>query len=191
MAVISEVNILEDANWWIDSGAARHVCNDTSFFNTYEPVDDGTVLYMGYSSIATIKGKGTVDLEFTSRKIVSLTNVCHVPKVRKNLVSGSLLNKHGFKLVFESDKFIISKGGIFVGKGYLYQGMFKLNINKINNSIYMLDSFYFWHARLRHVNTRNMNDMVKLDLIPKYDNKKKANPPSCYQYPHPECSEYP
>ena len=104
-----------------------------------------------------------MDLEFTSRKIVSLTNVCHVLEVRKNLVSGSLLNKHGFKLVFESDKFILSKGGIFVGKGYLYQGMFKLNINKINNSIYMLDSFYLWHARLGHVNTRKMNDMVKLD----------------------------
>ena len=171
VAVISKVNILEDANdWWIDSGAARHVCNDTSFFNTYEPVDDGTVLYMGNSSTATIKCKGTMDLEFTSGKIVSLTNVCHVREVRKNLVSRSLLNKHGFKLVFESDKFILSKGGIFVGKGYLYQGMFKLNINKINNSIYMLDSFYFWHTRLGHANTRNMNGMVKLDLIPKYDN---------------------
>ena len=125
---------------------------------------------MGNSSTATIKGKGTVDLEFTSGKIVFLTNVCHVPEVRKNLVSGSLLNKHGFNLVFESDKFILSKGGIFVGKGYLYQGMFKLNINKTNNSINMLDSFYLWHARLGHVNTRKMNDMVKLDLIPKYDN---------------------
>ena len=143
MAVISEVNILEDANdWWIDSGATRHVCNDKSFFNTYESVDDGTILYMGNSSIATIKGKGTMDLEFTFGKIVSLTNVCHVPEVRKNLASGSLLNKHGFKLVFESDKFILSKGGIFVEKGYLYEGRFKLNVNKINNSIYMLDSLY-------------------------------------------------
>ena len=171
MVVISKVNILKDADdWWIDSGATRHVCNENSFFNTYEPVDDGTILYMGNSSTATIKGKGIVDLEFTSGKIVSLTNVCHVPEVRKNLVSGSLLNKHGFKLVFKSDKFILSKGGILVGKGYLYQGMFKLNINNINNSIYMLDSFYLWHARLGHVNTRKMNDMVKLDLIPKYDN---------------------
>ena len=131
VAVISEVNILEDANdWWIDSGATRHVCNDKSFFNTYEPVDDGTVLYIGNSSIATIKGKGTMDLEFTFGKIVSLTNVFHVPEVRKNLVSGSFLNKHGFKLVFESDKFILSKGGIFVGKGYLYQGMLSLILIK-------------------------------------------------------------
>ena len=91
VAVISEVNILEDANdWWINSGATRHVCNDKSFFNTYEPMDDGTILYMGNSSIATIKGKDTVDLEFTSGKIVSLTNVCHVLEVRKKPCIGKL-----------------------------------------------------------------------------------------------------
>ena len=114
--------------------------------------------------------KGTVDLEFTSGKVLSLNDVYHVPDVRKNLVSGSLLNKHGFKLVFESDKFVLSKGGIFVGKGYMYQGMFKLNI--INNTsifAYIVDSISLWHARLGHVNTRKMHDMVNLDLIPKYD----------------------
>ena len=82
VAVISEVNILEDVDdWWINSGATRHVCNDKSFFNTYESVDDGTILYMGNSSTATIKGKGKVDLEFTYGKSVSLTNVCHVLEV--------------------------------------------------------------------------------------------------------------
>ena len=59
--------------------------------------------------------------------------------------------------------------------------MFKLNINKINNSIYMLDSFDLWHARLGHVNTRKMNDMVKLDLIPKYDNNKGDRCKICIQ----------
>ena len=72
---------------------------------------------MGNSSTATIKGKGSVELQFTSGKVLTLNDVYYVPEVRKNLVSGSLLNKFGFKLVFEADKFILSKGGIFVGKG--------------------------------------------------------------------------
>ncbi|XP_059669155.1 uncharacterized protein LOC132314297 [Cornus florida] len=38
--------------------------------------------------------------------------------IRNNLVSGALLSKHGFKMVFESDNFILSKNGVFVGKGY-------------------------------------------------------------------------
>ena len=53
-----------------------------------------------------------MDLEFTFGKL-SLTNVCHVPEVRKNLVLGSLLNKEFLLL----NKLILSKGGIFVGKG--------------------------------------------------------------------------
>lgn len=101
MAVVSEVNMLEDAgDWWIDSGATRHVCNNKNLFTIYEQVSDGTFLYMGNSSIAAIMGKGTLDLKFTSGKVLTLSDVYHVPDVRKNLVSGSLLNKHGFNLVF-------------------------------------------------------------------------------------------
>ncbi|GJY48211.1 zinc finger, CCHC-type containing protein [Tanacetum coccineum] len=33
--------------WWIDSGATTHVCKDRLWFKTYEPVEDGSVLYMG------------------------------------------------------------------------------------------------------------------------------------------------
>ena len=70
----------------------------------------------------------------------SYNDVYHVPKVRKNLVSGSLLKRNGFKLVFKSDNFVLTNG-IFVGKGYIYERMFKLNIiNKINAYfVYMID----------------------------------------------------
>ncbi|GJR99358.1 zinc finger, CCHC-type containing protein [Tanacetum coccineum] len=106
VAMISEAfSLEEDKSWWVDSGATRHV-----------------------------KGKGKIDLVFTSGNTLTLKNVLHVPDVCKNLVSGSLLNKFGFKLVFESDKFILSKGGKFVGKGYHTGGMFKLNIKDVVNS---------------------------------------------------------
>ena len=71
-------------------------CNDKSLFTTYEPVSDGTVLYMGNFSTAAIKGNRKVDLEFTSGKVLMPSDVYHVPDVRKNLVSGGLLNGHGF-----------------------------------------------------------------------------------------------
>ena len=55
----------------------------------------------------------------TYGKELTLTNVLYVPEIRKNLVFGSLLNSHGFWLVFESDKFVLSKRGMYVGKGYM------------------------------------------------------------------------
>jgi len=53
-----------------------------------------------------------------------LNDVLYVPEMCKNLVSGWLLNKHGFRLVFESNKFVLTKIGMFVGKGYADGGMF-------------------------------------------------------------------
>ena len=67
-------------------------------------------------------------------KELTLTNVLYVLEIRKNLVSGSLLNSHGFQLVFESNKFVLSKNEMYVGKGYMSSGMWKLNVMTIIKS---------------------------------------------------------
>ena len=74
---------------------------------------------MGNGSHATVLGVGTVDLKFTSGKIMRLKNVQHAPSIKKNLVSGSLLCRDGFKLVFESNKVVISRYGQFIGKAMI------------------------------------------------------------------------
>jgi hypothetical protein len=85
---------------------------------------------MGNGSHASIRGVGTVDLKFTSGKIVQLRNVQlrnmqHVPSMNKNLVSGSLLCRDGFKVILESNKVVVSKHGQFIGKGYECGGLFR------------------------------------------------------------------
>ena len=76
--------------WWVDTGANIHVCADASLFSSYQ--DGGTSsLLMGNGSHARVLGVGTVNLKFTSGKTVRLKNVQHVPTIKKNLVSGSLL----------------------------------------------------------------------------------------------------
>ncbi|GJW78374.1 zinc finger, CCHC-type containing protein [Tanacetum coccineum] len=166
--------------WWIDSGATTHVCKDRCWFKTFEPVEDGSVLYMGDEHFAPIHGKGSVALEFSSGKIVTLFNVLYVPKLRKNLVSGPVLNKCGYKQVYESDKYILSKCGVFVGFGYYNNGMFMLNLNKVpddSDSVYMSSSTVvnstLWHARLGHVHYKRMLEMSKDDLIPAIDENLK------------------
>ncbi|GJW27908.1 zinc finger, CCHC-type containing protein [Tanacetum coccineum] len=143
--------------WWIDSGATTHVCKDRCWFKTYEPVEDGSVLYMGDEHIAPVHGKGSVALEFKSGKTITLFNVLYVPKLRKNLVSGLVLNKCGYKQVYESDMYILSKSGVFLGFGYYNNGMFMLNLNKVpddSDSVYMSSSTVvnssLWHACLGH-----------------------------------------
>jgi hypothetical protein len=50
---------------------------------------------MGNRARAAIRGIGTVDLEFTSGKTIQ-----HVSSIMKNLISGLLLCRDGYKLVF-------------------------------------------------------------------------------------------
>jgi len=123
-------------------------------FKSYEESIDKKVL-MGNHSEAKVLGQGMVELQFTSGKKLTLKNVLHVPEIRKNLVSIFLLCKNGFKTVLESDNFVLSKNGIFVGKGCISDGMFKLNldgINEINDvSVSFVDSSSLWHARLAHL----------------------------------------
>ena len=149
-AVISEVNLVgsNPKEWWIDTGVTRHVCYDKKMFSTFEPIETGENVLMGNSATSDIKGQGKVVLKMTYEKELTLKNVLYVPKIRKNLVSGSFLNSHGFRLVFESDKFVLSKSGMCVGKGYMSGGMWKVNVmtiiksemNKASSFAYILKS---------------------------------------------------
>nr|GEW63195.1 zinc finger, CCHC-type [Tanacetum cinerariifolium] len=118
MLVVLEKGLRSNPKTKIDSGATTHVCKDRCWFKTFELVEDGFVLYMGDEYFELVHGKGSVALEFSSRETVTLFNVLCVPKLRKNLVFGHVLNKCGYKQVYESDKYILSKCGVFVGFGY-------------------------------------------------------------------------
>ncbi|GJY71917.1 retrotransposon protein, putative, ty1-copia subclass [Tanacetum coccineum] len=85
-------------------------------------------MFMGNGTTSKIEGKCKVILKLTSGKDLVLSNVLNVSKTTKNLTSGPILSNKGFKLVFESDKFVITKGGVYVGKGYLDEGLFKLSV---------------------------------------------------------------
>ena len=127
-AVISEVNLVESnpREWWIDTGATHHVCSNREWFRNFKVVDNCDKMFMGNSATSEIQGVGKIVLKMTSGRELTLNDVLYVPEIRKNLVSGWLLNKHGFRLVFESDKFVLTKNGVYVGKGYINRGMFKL-----------------------------------------------------------------
>jgi hypothetical protein len=80
-------SVFQSPSWWLDIGANVHVCSDINLFSSYQGARDSSVL-MGNGSHASVHGTGTMDLKFTSGKIVQLKNVHHVPSIHKNLVSG-------------------------------------------------------------------------------------------------------
>lgn len=174
--VVSKVNLVGNTReWWVDTSATRHICANKTMFSSYQAVD-GEELFMGSSSTSKVEGLGKVVLKMTSGKELTLNDVLHVPDIRKNLVSGSLLSKRGFRLVSESDKFILNKSGMYLGKGYVSEGLFKMNVmpivtsknNKNSSSVYLLESSNLWHDRLGHVNFDALRRLMNLDCLPTF-----------------------
>ena len=144
---------------------------------------------MGNSATSKFKGQEKVVLKMTSEKELTLTNVLYVPEICKNMVSSSLLNSHGFQLVFESDKFVLSMSGMCVEKGYMSDGMWKLNVmtiiksymNKANTSTYILVSSNLWHGRLGHVKYDTLRRLINLNHIPTFQIDAKHKCDTCVE----------
>jgi len=115
-------------NWWVDTGATRHIYSEKLLFSEYHKLEQDEQLFMGNSTVSKVEGKGKAILKWTSGKELTLNDVLHVLDIRKNLISGSILSKKGFRMVFKSDKFVLTKGGMYVKKGFLVDGLFKANV---------------------------------------------------------------
>ena len=100
-AVVSEVNLVgsNPREWWIDIGVTCYICSDKAMFTSFEPMTNGEKLFVGNSACSDVEGQGKIILTMTSGKELTLNNVLYVRKICKNLVSGSLLSKHGFRMV--------------------------------------------------------------------------------------------
>ncbi|GJY96327.1 zinc finger, CCHC-type containing protein [Tanacetum coccineum] len=113
---------------------------------------EGSVLYMGDDHFAPVYGKGSVVLEFSLGKYITLFNVLYVPKLCKNFISGPVLNKCGYKQV-------LNKVPDDSGSAYMSSSTVVISL--------------LWHARLGHVYYKRMLEMSKNDLIPAIDENLK------------------
>ncbi|XP_028122462.1 uncharacterized protein LOC114319632 [Camellia sinensis] len=150
LADVFEVNMVGSnlKEWWVDTRATCHIYAEKKMFTTFEPISNGEKLFIWNFLISTVEEKCKVVRKMTSRKELTLNDVLFVPDIRKKLVSGSFLSKHGFRMVFESDMVVLTKSRVYVGERYMSSGMFKLNVmtiipkvnEKVSSSGYMLES---------------------------------------------------
>jgi hypothetical protein len=129
------------------------VCADVSLFSSYQGRQTSSLL-MRNEVHAVVRGVGMVDLKLTSGKTVQLKNVHHVLSIKKNLICGSLLCCDDFKLVFESNKCVLSEYRIFIKKIYESRDLFNLSLtdtcfNSVNHVIHD-NEMNIWQSRLSY-----------------------------------------
>lgn len=138
-ALVLEMKLVNNiTNWIVDTRATRHICFSKELFLNYEEVIDEENVYLGDFGTVRVAGKGKVLLKFTSGKSLALQSVLHVPNMCRNLVSGFLLNKAELKIVFESNKIVLSQNGDFVVKGFCHEGLFVLETDIEENIVKLI-----------------------------------------------------
>jgi hypothetical protein len=186
--------VFQSTTWWLDTDANVYMCSYASLFSSYQVSQDSTVM-MGNGSHASVHGVGMVDLKLTLRKIVQLKNEHHVPSINKNLVSGSLLCRDSFKVVLELNKFVMSKCGQFIGKGYVCGSLFHFSIsdfcnkfvNNICDGINESDASVS-HSHLCHLNFGSKSQLSSINLILNLLIVKCSKCQSCVQSKQPRKS---
>ena len=58
--IVSEVNFIgsNTKEWWVDTGATRHVCSDKKMFSSYQSIDNGEQLFRVTPLLPRLKAKG-------------------------------------------------------------------------------------------------------------------------------------
>lgn len=90
----------------------------SQLLKTYHDIVDGQKIQMENEEHSKVIGKGNIDIIFTSRKNITLTNILHVLNINRNLASEVLSKKSRIKSILESDKLVLARNRYFVDKGY-------------------------------------------------------------------------
>ncbi|KAM0020177.1 hypothetical protein Hdeb2414_s0025g00664281 [Helianthus debilis subsp. tardiflorus] len=114
--------------WYLASRCTVHVCNSRDMFVDYHPLSGHEVILDNKNHVE-VAGMGSVVLRFTTGKVLTLSNVFHIPAISKCLVSLGKLAKIGLSMSFDAGGVIIvEKNRQTVGEGYNEDGLFRLRI---------------------------------------------------------------
>lgn len=80
------VNSNEPTMWYLDSSATNHVCQEIFTLNNLTKDSGNNPLLMGDGTCVNIEHLGHSTIS-TTQKLLHLTNVLHMSKIRKNLLS--------------------------------------------------------------------------------------------------------
>eukprot|EP00253_Pinus_taeda_P034717 PITA_34717 len=158
-----------DQHWLLDFGASNHMCIHKDWFKTYRSIDDG-VVYMGNDVTSNIVGIGSIQLQMFDGTTKILTDVRHVPDLRKNLISLGALDSNGYKNVIQGGVMKIYKGILLVMKakkvGNLFQLEGRTGSDHASVSEHDSSSIHLWHQRLGHMSERGLKILADRKLLP-------------------------
>ncbi|WRX14855.1 Integrase [Theobroma cacao] len=165
---ITNCNLMD--TWILDSACCFHICPRRDWFTTYQSVDMGTV-QLGDDFSLSVVGIGTIRIKMFDGMVRTL-EVKHVPDMKKNLISLSLLDKKGYKYSGQDGVLNVSKGALTIMKGKLSGDLYCLVGNTVIETVSVVSSndpeddvTRLWNMRFGHMSERGIRKLSKRSLL--------------------------
>ena len=102
----------------------------------------------------------------------SLSNVLLVDSLKFNLLSITQLCDHGYKCIFTSDsvEFTSPSGNDCIFKGFRHESLYLVDFSSshanLTTCLFSQSSMgWLWHTRFAHVGMKQLNRLLKHDLV--------------------------
>ncbi|GJU12523.1 putative ribonuclease H-like domain-containing protein [Tanacetum coccineum] len=173
----------------IDSGCSRHMTGNMSYLIDFEEIDGGYVAFGGNPKGGKITGRGTIK---TSN--LDFENVYFVRELQFNLFSVSqMCDKKNSVLFNDTEYIVLSPNFKLTDESYVFlkvprkNNMYSVDLKNIvpKGGLTCLfakatsDESKLWHRRLGHINFKNMNKLVKGNLVRGLPSKLFENDQTC------------
>ncbi|XP_071727384.1 uncharacterized mitochondrial protein AtMg00300-like [Rutidosis leptorrhynchoides] len=118
-----------------------------------------------------VVGIGTIQIKMYDGTVRTLTDVRHVPELKKNLISLGTLDSIGCEYRARGGVLKVSRGALVVMKGercnglYLLKGSMVTGASGVSSSAKDVDTTKLWHMRLGHMSERGMMELSKRGLL--------------------------
>lgn len=148
----------DDNTWYVDSSASSHMTGKKEYFEFLEESACGSKIYLGDDSGYEIKGCGDIPVKLPSGDIKHLKNVLYVPRIKKNLISVSMITDQDMQVQFFKNGCVIQDSKLEpVATGVRVGNLYRLDARSIPQQAMVAATSTaenLWHQR--HINLQDL-----------------------------------
>jgi len=156
-------------HWVLDSGCSQHMTGEAKMFTS---IDDEAAGYdniiFGDNGKGEVKGLGKIAIS----NDYTLSNVLLVNSLKYNLLSITQLCDLGYKCTFTSDGVELTTldGKNCFFKGFRHENLYLVDFSSSHANLVSClftksSKGWLWHRRLAHVGMKQLNRLLKYDLV--------------------------
>lgn len=146
-------------DWYIDSGATIHICNNRELFDELNENELNREILVANNNKVKVRGLGSVKLNIGDETIV-LKKVNYVPEMCTNLISVRRITESGYQVLFTQGRCqVIDKKKIVLMEARLLAGMYRVKVKPAVERVCLVktiglekvvNSSVEWHRKFGH-----------------------------------------